>query len=220
MNKHQQRLKALRRQERQAERDAEKDELYDRIMAHRDKKKLKKKKFDRNTVWKVCRELAVELTKETILHCVVVTMHCLHREYGIGQVRLMKYAHNITHKISVIGNDKRDIKKLADELKTETGVDVISMFDGYEPYNGAKPKNDTQNRRVCLMERVPMWFMMCLYSLYYDYGWKHKRIERIANQIKPVLIDCVENGKIEYYKEYLKEKCKLTITSSGMVMAG
>ena len=45
-------------------------------------------------------------------------------------------------------------------------------------------------------------------------------IERLANQVKPVLIDCVENGKIEYYKEYLKEKCKLTITSSGMVMAG
>lgn len=211
-------LKQRRQAKRQAMRDDEMREVAKRFGEHCEKNGITKK-FKKQDVYRISKEIALELTKEAILDCLTVTAYCLNRTYGWGKVRLMRYTHGVHRIIKAIGNNERGLNKLAEELIDETGIDIKSYFDGYVPYNGIKQTDSRKQRAVCIMECVPVWLVSCMYVMYFDYGFKHKRLDRLMKMVRVEIVPMVEYLQQRAYIEKVRKVCKLNIGTDGMISA-
>lgn len=209
-------LKQKRRAERQAARDEEIQKIVDSVNIRKNQRGVNKK-YSNEHIYSVYKRLQNEISREAVMDCLIITMYCLNRDHGMGQERLMRYTNRMQRIIYNVGNDIRSIDKLSEELKYEIDIDVESFFDGYEPFDGVKQNSDYKIKIVCLMERIPTWLTACIYVLYFDYGFKHKRLNTLIENIKTELIPAVENGKILEYADKIRQKCKIDIKMDGVI---
>lgn len=210
------RLKEKRRALRQAERDREVQAIVDNLNSHTKEHGIKKK-YKNADVYRICKQLSYELTVETTMYCLLVTMYRLHCEYGWGRIRLMRYADRVHRILVAVGNDERSIDKLMEEVNDETGIDIMAVFNGYKPFGGVKQTDEKKQRMVCVLERVPVWLTVCMYVLYYYYGYKHKRISRMVDNVKAELIPAIEGGTVMQYIDRIREECRLDIQMNGII---
>lgn len=211
---------AARKKARRLEREKEKDTVTRQLIA--DMRKIEKKhgiKLDlrHDTVYRTAMQLNKEILSESIMYCVTATMYCLNKYYGFGHDRLIRFA-NRTHRIIVaVGQQIREPDKLNDEIKCETGIDIIGSFGDYKAYGGEKQQDNDKMKAACVMEKIPAGMAICMYVMYFYYGFKKKRLSVLNEKVTEVIIDYVENVKMSELTTYLKKRCGIDISFDGEI---
>ena len=209
-------LKKKRQRERQAERDDEIKRVVDGLKEY-EKKHGIHRKISKDTTYRIYNQLNREIIVEAIMNSLISTMYCLNVYCGFGQERLFEYSRKVQRIITAIGQQTRSIKQLEGEIICETGVDIKALFDGYTAYGGKKQHSEAKMRAAVVMNSIPNGIIMCLYVLYFDYGWKHTRMARIADWVKDTAIKNVENVTITDLIGHIKQKCRLNVRQDGNI---
>lgn len=215
-NKIAERAKKKRRAAKEADKQKERDEILSKFAKVAKEKGVKK--YNKKNVWNSFLQMDRDLTAKAIVYSVIVVAYCLHKNYGWGTERLSQYV-NGTHKYLItVGNNNRSIPKLKDELIQDAGLDWDSIFGDYTPYNESEKSEDPRHDEGKVMAQKMTYLLpMVMYTLYFDKGWKKKRMNRIGQQIREILVEVIEHNKISQLKKTLLEECKMRFNDDGTV---
>lgn len=173
------------------------------------------KPYKRQEVLKAYRALETETTVKAIVYSVVATLYVLHTVYRWGTIKIVRQARSIYRYINVVSDEKRSIPQMAEELHIDAGLDVYSLFGKYEPYSG-QSKDKQKIVEICAMVgKISDLLPMIMYSLYYDEGWKSKRMNRFGSEVRNAIIDMLENDCFEKMRKCLETECRLRVSKDG-----
>lgn len=210
-------LKAVRRKEKEDDRKKEVDRVYNDMISFAEKKGGKitaGKEF----VYRRHKELEREIMVKTILDSLTAVMYSLHTLFGFGHERLFKMSGRLKRILNAIGSGERSMDKLNDEIKMEVGIDIKNeLFAGYKPFEGNVPKKETEQMAAAVVSSGASGFIPCLYVVYFYFGFKNKRLKRLAVNAKEVFIKNVESRNMDRLRAELVIKCRLKITGDGKV---
>lgn len=156
----------------------------------------------------------------SIVYCMTAVAYCLRKTCGWGQTRLVQYIQAVHKYIGVVGKQRRDIPTLREELRLDAKCDCSILFEGYEPFKGKDVGLRRLSEAQVIFQKIEYVFPMMLYTLYFDYGWKEKRMNRLCQSFKKTIIDIVENNAIDSIKKTIYEECKIRICDDGTVYIG
>lgn len=209
--------KAERKREKEAERKNEVDRVYNSMIAFAGKKGVKLK-AGKKEVFRRHKELEKEIMIKTILDSMTAVMYSLHTLFGFGHERLFKMSGGLKRILNAIASGERSMEKLNDEIKIETGLDIKNeLFAGYTPFEGKTPEKERQQMAAAVAGSAASGFIPCLYVMYFYFGFKKKRLFRLAERAREVFITNVEAGSMDEIREVLRNKCRLMISQDGRV---
>lgn len=104
---------------------------------------------------------------------------------------------------------------MAEELHIDAGLDVYNLFDKYEPYGGQSKDKQKIVEIYAMSEKISDSLPMIMYSLYYDEGWKSKRMNRFGSEVRNAIIDMLENDSFEKMRNCLETECRLRVSKDG-----
>ena len=214
-NKIAERAKRKRRQEKQAAEQALARELSEEIN-QKAKANGINKRFTQKEIMRIHRQTEREMIRNSIRDDVIILAYVLHKFHGWGTVRLTRYLAYAHKYIKVVGNDMRGIPAMEYDLKADTGIECDCLFGEYEPCKG-KPHTVETERKKLFLTHTKYVLPMILYMMYYDFGWKHKRMERLANEFKQAVIAAIEFDSLEKMQAELLQKCGIRVTEDGTV---
>lgn len=215
-------LKRKRRLEREAVDNVKKDELYQRYRVEM-KKHGVKAKHSKEQIWQEYKRSTMDIYRQSIMAALICTMHCLHKE-GWGCERLWRLFNGTARIITaVFGSNERSVEQLADELIHDAGVDIKAVVGDYRPWNGvsaamkssASSDKPSRTRSGAMLENIVPAMVIVLFELYNQYGWKAKRMNRIAAAVKEVYIFALENDTLDEVRRGLEKDLKITIEYDG-----
>lgn len=158
--------------------------------------------------------------KKSIMVAMLCTMMCLHRDFGWGCERLWRLFDGTTALLTAVGNGDREIDQLADELRLDAGCDIKAMFADYKPWGGEEADRYTELKRskngTILANAVPS-MVLVLFELYNKFGWKAKRMNRIAEAVKDAYVYFTEADKLEELKSRVEDELKIKLTWDGEI---
>lgn len=215
-NKIAERAKKKRRAQKETERRKQCDEIMEKFKAAAKKQGLRTK-YSKESVWRAFNTMDRELVALSIVYCMTAVAYCLRKSCGWGQTRLVQYMQAVHKYIGVVGQQSRDIPALSEELKIDAGCDCASLFEGYEPFKGKDVGIKRLSEGQVIFQKIEYVFPMMLYTLYYDYGWKEKRMNRLCQAFKETIIDIIENDAIDNIKKTIYKECKIRICDNGTI---
>lgn len=209
--------KQKRRMERNAAREAAKRELVEGMEAYAERNNKKRKKYDRNLVWNITKQLEAEVRIEAYMNCLIVTLYCLNRDFKWSCKRLNDYGEGCSRILTALENNERTLDQLEEELRLDAGVDIMAMFADYLPFGGVVQKDDKKNKTACILVAVKSAMVSLLYELYNNpkWAWKKVRMNRIAAAVKETVIDALENDRMEEITSELGKKIGVRIDFNG-----
>jgi hypothetical protein len=207
--------KQQRRREREAEFETKKDDLYEKYRSEMKKSGIKAR-WSKDYIWQEYKRTTMEVYKKSIMAALICTMHCLHKNEGWGCDRLWRLFDGTARIITAIGSEERNVSQLASELIYDAGVDIKAIVGDYKPWNGEDAsKHLNVTYAGAMLENIVPAMVIVLFELYNQFGWKKKRMNRIAGDVKDVYIYALENNKLDEVRRGLEQDLKIMIEYDG-----
>ncbi len=215
-NKQASRAKKKRRLQKEAERKQRRDEIVEKIQKTAKKHGLKNK-YKKEELWRAFNEMDKKMIVLSIVYTIISVSYCLRKIDGWGQTRIIKYIQATQKYITIVGQNNRNIPALKEELKIDAGIDCDALFKDYQPFAGQKVGYEKFAEGQVLFQKIEYIFPMVIYSLYFDSGWKQKRMNRLSDLLKDVIIGVIERNEIDTIKTKLYNECKIKFCDDGRV---
>lgn len=214
-SKQAERAKKKRRAEKLAAKREHEDKIYKAFKDASEGKPVKPCK--KRDVVRAYRQLEIETNVKAIVYAIVAVLYVLHTVYGWGATKILRHARSIYRYINIVGADERSIPQMAEELQIDAGLDAYKLLDNYEPYGGQSKDKQKIAEIYAMSEKISLVLPMILYALYYNEGWKAKRMNRVGSEVRSTLIDMLETDCCETMRKHLETECRLRIDRDGNI---
>lgn len=207
MNKHALKMKKQRR----AERQKKHQEVVDKIVQDfNDYQRSvgKSTNLPPELIYRTYKRKEAEFIADATITTVVVTIYVLSEIYHFGFKRLYKYISRLFYLVDAIYDGTRTIEQLRNEILYETKIDCMLIPPFPETVDVAK---------IVLLDHCQGIMVLCLYQMYFDLGWKNKRLQRFFNDICAELQDVILNNRLSEIKNYLSKKFDIEFTAEGRI---
>ena len=216
MDKIRARIKALKRAEKELRKEEEAQQVFDDFNAHCKSHGIKNV-WSKKKIMQVKHEIDKELEISSNLICVVASAYSLHKLYGFGKSRLFEFCHETHNRIVNAYNGERSAYQFAEELKAETGLVIDDYFTADNKPKPTGPEH-YRERVNAMWYKIPVILNITMYSIYWRFGFRHKRMKRICEAVCNVIRLILQENNIKHYMAEL-ERHGLTITMSGQFRA-
>ena len=215
-NKIAERAKRKRRQEKRAAEAAFVKELTEGVKQRAKEHGITNKHFKQADIIRIHRQIERETIFNAIRDDIIIMTYVLHKFHGWGTQRLARYIEYAQKYIGTVGNNDRNIPSMEYDLRTDTGIDCKILFDGYEPCRD-KPKSVETEQKKLFLTHTKYVLPMVLYALYYDLGWRHKRMTRAADEFRQTVIAVIELDSMGDINRELFKKRNIRFDEEGKV---
>lgn len=211
------RAKQKRRLKKEAERRKYRDEILSKV-TEMAKQRGVKTAYSKEAIWKAFNGVDRKLIALSVVYSVIAVAYVLRKSFGFGRERLIQYIKDSHKYINVVGKQVRDIPNLKEELKIDAGIDCENLFNDYKPFEGQIVSHERKCEGQVMLQKMNYIYPMAIYTMYFDRGWKQKRMSRLICELKKVIIGIIERNEIENIKKILYEECNLKFYDDGRVL--
>lgn len=215
-NKIAERAKRKRRQEKRAAEAAFAKELTEGVKQRAKEHGIKPRRFKQADIIRIHKQVERETIFNAIRDDIIIMTYVLHKFHGWGTQRLARYIEYAQKYIGTVGNNDRNIPSMEYDLRADTGIDCKILFDGYEPCRD-KPKSVETEQKKLFLTHTKYVLPMVLYALYYDLGWRHKRMTRAADEFRHTVIAVIELDSMGDINRELFKKRNIRFDEEGKV---
>ena len=213
-NKIAERAKRKRRQEKRAAEAAFAKELTEGVKQRAKERGITNKRFKQAEIMRIHRKIERKAIFNDIRDDIIIMTYVLHKFHGWGTQRLARYIEYAQKYIGTVGNNDRNIPSMEYDLRADTGIDCKTLFDGYEPCRD-KPKSAETEQKKLFLTHTKYVLPMVLYALYYDLGWRHKRMAQAADEFRQTVIAVIELDSMGDIRRELFKKRNIRFDEEG-----
>lgn len=215
-NKIAERVKRKRRQEKRAAEAAFAKELTEGVKQRAKERGIKPQRFRQADIMRIHRQIERETIFNAVRDDIIIMTYVLHKFHGWRTRRLARYIEYAQKYIGTAGNNDRNIPSMEYDLRADTGIDCKTLFDGYEPRRDKPGSVETEQKKLFLTHTKYV-LPMVLYALYYDLGWRHKRMARAADEFRQTVIAVIEFDSMGDIRRELFKKRNIRFDGEGKV---
>lgn len=159
-------------------------------------------KVSKSVIYNTWKRAQNKAFSDCVTYALFASCKLLGSRYGWGHVRLQRYIKRLAELTVVISSGERSLEQLGSEILYETGVNSAEI-PGFEQSEKAAPEHKFT------LEACGKSVPLMLYPLYFDEGWKKKRLGRFFHELVSEIKHMLMFNKLAEYRDYTVKRVRM-----------
>lgn len=157
-----------------------------------------------------------EITVNSIMYCVAVTMQYLHEVEKFSQEQLLDFTSKCNNITIAVGTDDRSVSKLIEDLQY-ADVDVRKYVNLVECHVAAHIKRMRNIELRMIHDKIIGGITIVLFTMYNYFGWCNRCIDRMGIYITDKLSHILSIDGIDEFITDLYKETKILVSLDGKI---